>query len=108
MPGEWKNIPCDVRIALPAGTFAFVMGRSSTFFKKHLIVNMAVIDEGYRGDLFTAVYNIGTRPYHVDLNERLAQLVIMPRVIDRISLQRVESLDWTATLRGVAGFGSTG
>lgn len=108
-PGEWKNINCDVRVALPPGTFAFVMARSSTFFQKHLMVNTAVIDEGYRGELFVCVYNIGTRKYNVEVGERLAQLVIMPRIVDQLDLIQTEDLDALGpTARGVNGFGSTG
>lgn len=108
-PGEWRNINCDVRVALPPGTFAFVMARSSTFFQKHLMVNTAVIDEGYRGELFVCVYNIGTRKYNVEVGERLAQLVIMPRIIDQVDMIKIEDIDLIGTTRrGVNGFGSTG
>lgn len=108
-PGEWRNINCDVRVALPPGTFAFVMARSSTFFKKHLMVNTAVIDEGYRGELFVCVYNIGTRRYDVEIGERLAQLVIMPRIIDQVDMIKIDDIDCLGTsARGINGFGSTG
>jgi dUTP pyrophosphatase len=102
--GAWVNVPCDVCIELPPGTWASIVGRSSTFFKKHLIVNSAVIDNGYRGELFVCVFNAGHNPYTVEVGERLAQLV--PMLLVPVELKRVGELG--QSVRGRLGFGSTG
>lgn len=106
-PGQWVNVPSDVCVELPKGVWASIVGRSSTFFKKHLIVNSAVIDNGYRGELFVCVFNASHHtepPYVVSKGERLAQLI--PMLMVPVELQRVPELG--QSVRGRLGFGSTG
>lgn len=103
-PQTWVNVPCDVCIELPRGTWGWIVGRSSTFFRKHLLVNPAVIDNGYRGELFVCVFNPTSDVYNVQEGERLAQLV--PMLLVPVGLKRVDQLSTTA--RGDQGFGSTG
>lgn len=101
----WRNIPVDVCVELPEGYWGMIIARSSTFYRKHLMVNQAVIDNGYRGELFVCVYNLSTEDYTVEEGERLAQLIPMPMAID-IRLERVLVL--SSSERGDQGFGSTG
>lgn len=102
--GQWTNVPIDIRVELPNGVWAMILGRSSTFYRKHLLVNSAVIDQGYRGELFVCVYNMSGDTYSVERGERLAQLI--PMLLVNLPLQRVDDL--AASARGVNGFGSTG
>lgn len=102
--GAWVNVPIDICVELPKGVWASIVGRSSTFFRKHLLVNSAVIDNGYRGELFVCVFNAGDEDYAVARGERLAQLV--PMLLVPVELQKVARLSDSA--RGTAGFGSTG
>lgn len=103
-PGETVNIPTGVHVQLPDATWGFLVGRSSSFYRKHLQVNPAVIDNGYRGELMFTVRNFGDEPYRVDIGERLAQLIIMP-LMDVVPVQ-VDEL--APSERGDTGFGSTG
>lgn len=103
-PQSWANVPIDIKVELPKGVWAFVVGRSSTFFHKHLLVNSAVIDNGYRGELFVCCYNMTGAWYIVNPGERLAQLI--PMLLVPVDLQPVSELEPSA--RGAAGFGSTG
>lgn len=100
----WTNVPIDVCVELPTGVWGLILGRSSTFFRKHLLVNQAVIDNGYRGELFVCVFNASGQDYKVAQGERLAQLI--PVLLVPCGLQRVDSLSPSA--RGTDGFGSTG
>lgn len=100
----WVNVPVDVCVELPAGVWALIVGRSSTFFHKHLLVNQAVIDNGYRGPLFVCCFNAGYGEYRVEPGERLAQLI--PMLLVPVDLVRVNEL--SSSVRGTNGFGSTG
>lgn len=105
IPGHgWVDVPVDVCVELPKGVWGMIVGRSSTFFRKHLLVNQAIIDNGYRGELFACVYNMQVGPYVVEPGERLAQLI--PTLLVPVDLRRVDELGVSA--RGRAGFGSTG
>jgi dUTP pyrophosphatase len=95
-----------VAVELPEDVWGMIVGRSSTFFKRGLIVNSAVIDQGYRGDLFACVFNPGPEGAWAKAGERLAQLIPMPLLSPGIATVRVEVLDRSD--RGDAGFGSSG
>lgn len=104
-PDETVNIPTGIRIQLPYGIWGMITGRSSTF-KRNLLTPLSVIDNGYRGDLFAIVRNIGNRPIEIMPGERIAQLIPIAQMADIIDWQHVDELDETE--RGTDGFGSTG
>jgi dUTP pyrophosphatase len=103
-PGEMKNIPVGVSIKLPPGTWGSIRPRSSTFAKRQLFVMGGTIDEQYIGPLYIYVWNPGPDEHVVVNGDRLAQLVIMPKIVPAIEVTD----DLGASERGVTGFGSTG
>lgn len=108
--GEVIDVPCNVAVALPRGTFGLIVGRSSTVRTRRLYVHPGVIDSGWRGELFALVSRLDGEPaapvVEVKQGERIAQLLVLP-----FALLHPE---WAAGGllsqgdRGVAGFGSTG
>jgi dUTP pyrophosphatase len=104
-PNQTVNIPTGIRVALPYGVWGMITGRSSTF-KRDLLTPLSVIDNGYRGDLFAIVRNIGTQPVTIQPAERVAQLIPVAMLADVIEWQHMLELDDTE--RGSNGFGSTG
>lgn len=105
LPGRRAQIRTNIAVALPAGVWAMLVGRSSTFFNLGLIVTQAVIDNGYRGELFASVYNTSpTKHIHVDTGDRLIQLVMFPLV----TLEVIEVDGLPTSHRQDKGFGSTG
>lgn len=104
-PGEYTRIPSGISIEWPAGYWGLMIGRSSAI-ERGLFVNIAVIDSGYRGDLFAVVCNISARTVTVKHGERLAQIVPLPLIATAIRLDHVGQLSFTE--RGDAGFGSSG
>lgn len=104
-PGETANIPTGISIALPPGLFAAITGRSSAF-KNNLLTPLSIIDNGYRGELFAIVRNIGTDTRTIRPGDRIAQLIPMAIYADGIDWEYNKQLDDTA--RGANGFGSTG
>ena len=103
-PHKMANIRTGVFVQLPLGHWADIRPRSSTFARRHLFVMSGTIDEGYTGEISTFVWNPNDKPYTVKNGERLAQLVILPRVTPDITI--VGELSETA--RSTTGFGSTG
>jgi dUTP pyrophosphatase len=103
-PKSLSDIRTGVSVALPHGYYGHIMGRSSTFRVHQLQVIEAVIDSGYRGELFFQVYNPGEHTVHVDKGRRLAQLIILP--VPSVEWCRVQDL--TSSSRGDRGFGSSG
>jgi dUTP pyrophosphatase len=71
-----------------------------------------VIDEGWRGELFTMAYRPpGVRPVrttdgYIPAGTRLAQLIVLPNLMRQVQLVQVDTLPESE--RGRRGFGSSG
>jgi len=102
--GSFKDVRTGLAIKVSDGFWGLVRPRSSTFFRRNLVVHEGTIDPGYTGELKIGVYNPGDLNIIVMAGERIAQLVIVPLVIHEILV--VDRLPETS--RGSSGFGSTG
>ena len=100
------KIPTGLRIEIPAGFEAQVRPRSGLAIKSGLTVlnSPGTIDSDYRGDLEIILINLGEQDVVIKDGDRIAQLVIAP--VCRAELTETNIL--TDTIRGNAGFGSTG
>ena len=104
--GDYKLIKTGLKIAVPKGYAAFVYPRSGLALKKGVTVLNAdgVIDSGYRGEIGVILINHGENDFKVNLNDRIAQLII----------QKVNTIEWdevdklSESQRGEGGFGHTG
>lgn len=105
-PGMWISAPTNTAVALPLGTWGMIVGRSSTFHKFGLIVQPCIIDNGWRGELFSAVYNPGKSAITIRKGDRVTQLIVMWLVTPEVKQVKVDELPEGD--RGEAGFGSTG
>lgn len=104
LPYSYADVPHNIKVAMPHGSWGFLVGRSSTFRNKGLLVLPGIIDNGYRGELFAMVYNPGQSPVTINLYERIAQLILVPMNTPPVRLvaELPEGDD-----RGSNGFGST-
>ena len=105
-PGARALVPTGLLIAVPAGYELQIRPRSGLALKHGIMVanSPGTIDEDYRGELQIILLNAGTEPFVIERGMRIAQAVLAPVV--RAEWVEVEALD--ATMRGTAGFGSTG
>ena len=104
-PDETVNVPTGIYVQLPYGTWGMITGRSSTF-KRNLLTPLSVIDNGFRGELFAIVRNIGKENVYIYPEDRVAQLIPIPMLADVFEWQYLAELDESE--RGDQGFGSTG
>ena len=105
-PGQRIVVPVGFAIELPDGYEAQVRPRSG-LAKKHGITVLnapGTIDPDYRDEVKVILINLGTEPFKIEREMRIAQLVIAP--FARATLIPVEELSNTA--RGTNGLGSTG
>lgn len=105
-PGETVDVHTGVHIDMPPFLYARITGRSSSLRKHKLLINEGIIDNGYTGELFICVHNMGKEPFRVEPGTRLAQVLFS--VIEDVRWSRVDKLSSDPNKRGVAGFGSTG
>lgn len=103
-PGERKPIRTGLVAIIPDGWWLRIVGRSSSLWKRGLMVHEATIDQGFRGELFVYVTNVGHTTQDISVGDRLAQAILLPVV----EVEWVETDKVDATDRGDNGFGSTG
>lgn len=105
-PGQTVDVHTNVKIDMPPYLYARIVGRSSTLRKHNLIVNEGIIDNGYTGELFVCVHNIGSKPFKVEKGMRLAQVIF--HTIEDVRWSQVKEIRHYAGKRNSDGFGSTG
>ena len=106
-PHTIRLVGTGLVIAVPDGYFLGIFARSSTPFKKGLMVanGVGVIDADYCGpadEIKIQVLNITDTPVKVSKGDRLAQGIVLPCPV----VEWDEVSEMTVPTRG--GFGSTG
>lgn len=126
-PGQVVKHPLNIRLKLPAGSWAEIQTKSG-LGSKGMLVYAGVVDEGYRGIPHVIATNMNwnlewqandtggfepkasqannIKPLIVKKGEKLAQITMHPHSNEYFMTQ-VESVN-TETDRGEGGFGSSG
>ena len=103
--GNPVDVHTDIAIAIPVGWYGHILPRSSTLRHYGIQVTPAVIDSGYRGELFVQARCIDVeRPITIQAGQRIAQILFLPVPI--VGWDEVDTLP--EGKRGNNGFGSTG
>jgi dUTP pyrophosphatase len=102
-PHSYVSFHSGIAIKLPAGLWAMITGRSSTWRNRGLISMQGIIDTEYTGELLSGVFNPGDEPVFVEPDARLKQVLIFPA----LTPPWVEVDKLPETVRGTSGFGSS-
>lgn len=105
-PSTFVDVPCGISIELPEPYWGLIVGRSSTIRTRGLLVTPGIIDNGYRGELNSPVWNMTSEPVTIEVGERLAQFIPMSLTANIMDPRWTEIL--SPSDRGTNGFGSTG
>lgn len=105
-PGEIALIPTGIALSIPDGFEAQIRPRSGLAAKHGIgILNSpGTIDSDYRGEVQVILFNAGKKPFSIEPNSRIAQMVISKCY--EIEFEIRTELD--ETKRGSGGFGHTG
>lgn len=103
-PLERVLIRTGVKMALPSGYEVQVRPRSGMSLKHGIVATLGTIDSKYVGEQGVILINLSNKPYTIQRNERIAQLVCAK--VETMSFTVVSELPKTE--RGESGFGSTG
>jgi len=105
-PGARHAVATGFALAIPPGYEVQVRPRSGLAknFGITCLNTPGTIDSDYRGEVKVILANLGSEPFDVRRNARIAQLV--PAPVLRATFREVDELD--STERGARGFGSTG
>lgn len=106
-PGETHLIPTGMAIHIEdTHLAAMILPRSGLGHKHGIVLGnlVGLIDSDYQGQLFVSCWNRGNKAFHIEIGERIAQLVVVPVVHAQF-----EIVDEFATSdRGEGGFGHSG
>ena len=85
---------------------AFLFARSGLGVKHGITLSnsVGVVDSDYRGEICVGLCNVSDKPYTIQPNERIAQMVIMPVALADF----IQADELNETKRGEGGFGSSG
>lgn len=106
-PAELAKIPTGIAIELPQSDLAaFLFARSGLGVKHGITLSnsVGVVDSDYRGEICVGLCNVSDKPYTIQPNERIAQMVIMPVALSDF----IQADELNETKRGEGGFGSSG
>lgn len=105
-PRETKLISTGISMEIPNGYVGLLVARSSMAVKRDLAPanKVGVIDSDYRGEIKVALHNSGSQLQIIEVNERIAQLVIVPYLKATFE----DAVELSDSERGEGGFGSTG
>lgn len=105
-PGASVMVPTGLSFEIPVGYEIQVRPRSGLAAKKSVTVlnTPGTIDADYRGEVKVILINLGTEPFMIQDQDRIAQCVLCP--VLQANMELVEEL--SDTPRGDGGFGSTG
>ena len=105
-PGMSGMVKTGLSIELSEGYEAQIRPRSGLAYKQQITVlnTPGTIDEGYRGEIGVILINHSDGWKHIEIGDRIAQMVIKP--VKQATFVVVDEL--SDTDRGKGGFGSTG
>ena len=102
-PFETATVSLQLGVAIPEGFAGMLVPRSS-IAAKGLIIQTAIIDPDYTGDIHLIITNCSTTTHYIDKGQRVCSLVVYSVLNPYIEL--VDELPNTE--RGKNGLGSTG
>lgn len=97
-----------VKMQVPDTCMLQVMNKSGIASKKQLLAGACVVDEGYTGEIFVNLHNVGSVPQTVFPGQKIAQGVFVK--IEKPILMEIETDEIydSETSRGSGALGSTG
>merc|ERR1711990_784359 len=98
-------VKTDLQVAIPDGCYGRIAPRSGLAYKKGIDVGAGVIDQDYRGPVGVILFNFGDESFEIKQGDRIAQFILEKICIPEVILSDEKLPD---TIRGAAGFGSTG
>ena len=104
-PKSQVKVSTGLHLEIPEGYVGIIKDRSSMAANR-IYTHGGVIDSAYRGEIIVVLSNETEDPFTINVNDKIAQIVIVPYFTE--VLERVQTLDLTGTARGNNGFGSTG
>ena len=106
-PGQSVLLETGIKMEVPQDCMLQIMNKSGIASKRHLIAGACVVDEGYTGEIFVNLHNIGTEVEYIEAGQKIAQGVFVRIEKPRLWEIDVDSIYGEETSRGDGALGST-
>ncbi len=106
-PGDCELLPTGLAVHINDPNLAgMILPRSGLGHKHGIVLGnlVGLIDSDYQGPLKVSCWNRGQGDFIVEPGARIAQFILVPVVAAELEIVD----EFSASLRGVGGFGSTG
>ena len=107
-PGQSVLLETGIKMEVPSDCMLQIMNKSGIASKKHLVTGACVVDEGYTGEIFVNLHNIGTVAEYIEAGQKIAQGVFVRIEKPRLWEIEVDNIYGEETARGAGALGSTG
>jgi dUTP pyrophosphatase len=107
-PGETTLLPSGVKIQVPEGCMLQIMNKSGVAYKRRLLVGACVVDEGYTGEIFVNLHNVGKETQTILSGQKIAQGVFVKIMRPELVETAVDQIYDNDSHRGHGALGSTG
>jgi len=107
-PGESVLLETGIKMEVPDNCMLQIMNKSGIASKKHLIAGACVVDEGYNGEIFVNLHNIGNTTQFIEPGQKIAQGVFVRIEKPNIRILKSDNIYGGETSRGSGALGSTG
>lgn len=107
-PGQSAILGTGIKMQVPGNHMLQIMNKSGVAAKRSLVTGACVVDQGYTGEIFVNLHNIGTETQVIEPGVKLAQGVFIE--VSRPTLFEVteDNIYGRNTDRGSGALGSTG
>jgi len=107
-PNRSVLLGTGIKMEVPPGCMLQIMNKSGVASKKQLVTGACVVDEGYDGEIFVNLQNIGKETQFIEPGQKIAQGVFVK--IEKPMLWEIQedSVYGGETSRGSGALGSTG
>ena len=107
-PGQSVLLETGIKMEVPDDCMLQIMNKSGVASKMHLITGACVVDEGYTGEIFVNLHNIGKDVEFIDPGQKIAQGVFVRIEKPRLWEIEEDNIYGEPTTRGAGALGSTG
>lgn len=104
-PGKSHRFETGLKFNIPEGWALVVFNRSGVASKRDVVVGACVIDEGYKGEVFIDLHNIGIDEQVFTVGDKIAQFLLIQ--VPKCTLTEVPLDGIISSKRGDKGFGSS-
>lgn len=108
IPGQSVLLETGIKMEVPSDCMLQIMNKSGVASKKHLITGACVVDEGYTGEIFVNLHNIGKDVEFIEPGQKIAQGVFVRIEKPRLWEIGDDNIYGKETTRGDGALGSTG